>query len=207
LLVAILAAITMTIGNLAAIPQRNLKRLMAYSSIAHAGYLLMGFATLSPEGIQAILFYLITYLLMNFGAFLVILAIADRKGTEEIDGYRGLGWTSPIMAGALTVFLFSLTGLPPFAGFIGKFFLFAAVIKHGLYWLAVVAVINSVISLFYYARIIKAMYLTMPLSPAPIAVAGAYRTLAWILAIPTLILGIYWEPLATFAARSAASFF
>ena len=206
-LVAILAALTMTVGNLAAIGQHNIKRLMAYSSIAHAGYLLMGFAALSTEGIRAILFYLVTYFLMNFGAFIVILMIADRLGTEEIDGYRGLGWRSPILAATFSIFLFSLTGLPPFAGFVGKFFLFAAVIKGGMYWLAVIAVINSVISLFYYARIIKAMYLETPLELTPVAVSKTYRSLACLMALPTIVLGIYWEPVIAFAARSVAPLF
>lgn len=207
LLVAILSALTMTIGNLAAIPQRNLKRLMAYSSIAHAGYLLMGFSALTHEGVQAVLFYLVTYLLMNLGAFLIISAVADRIGTEEIDGYRGLGWRSPVLAAILSVFLFSLTGLPPFAGFVGKFFLFSAVIQQRLYWLAVVGVINSAISLYYYARIVKAMYLDSPLDPTPVRLSTAYGSLAWVLAISTLVLGIYWEPVVAFAGRSAGALF
>jgi NADH-quinone oxidoreductase subunit N len=206
LVLALIAAVTMTFGNLAALPQRNLKRLMAYSSIAHAGYLLMAFSAQSIEGVQAILFYLVTYLLMNFGAFLVILLVGNRLGTEEIDGYRGLGWRTPFLAAMLTVFLFSLTGLPPFAGFVGKYFLFAAVIKQGNYWLAVVAAVNTVISLFYYARIIRAMWMDNPLDPSPIRVGGGAVFFVALLAVPTLALGIWWEPLLNFAHRSIAGF-
>ncbi len=207
MILALIAAITMTLGNLAAIPQRNLKRLMAYSSIGHAGYLLMGLAALSANGIQAILFYLVIYLLMNFGAFMVVLAVADRLGTEEIEGYRGLGWRSPVLALTFSIFLFSLTGLPPFAGFIGKYLLFAAVVEKGLYWLAIVAVINSAISLFYYVRIIKAMYLEQPAEVSHLDMPFYFRTLAATFAIPILILGLFWAPLAAFTSDSLQGLF
>ncbi len=203
--VTVLAAVTMTIGNLAAIPQRNLKRLMAYSSIAHAGYLLMGFAALSTAGAQAILFYLMTYFLMNFGVFFIILIVSNQLGSEEIDAYRGLGWRSPVMGTALVIFLASLTGLPPFAGFIGKFYIFSAVIDEGLYVLAVIGVINTVISLFYYFRIVKIMYFETPLDESPLPVIGLYRTVILCLAIPTVIVGVYWKPLWDFAAQSVIS--
>src|SRR6266478_7967103 len=120
-----LSMITMTLGNLCALNQRNLKRMLAYSGIAHAGYMMMGLAVLSNDGLSAILFYLVVYLIMNVGAFLVVAMIANVTGNEDIETYRGLAWRGAIVpAMCLTVFLFSLTGLPPFAGFIGKFFLF-----------------------------------------------------------------------------------
>ena len=159
LMLAIVSALTMTVGNLAALPQRNVKRLLAYSSIAHGGYLLMGGVLLTAEGQAAILFYLIVYLFMNLGAFYVVVLIANEVGSEMIDGYRGLSSRAPLVAGAMAIFLFSLTGIPPFAGFFGKWVLFAAVIDKGLYWLAFVGLLNSVVSLYYYARIVKAMYL------------------------------------------------
>lgn len=204
---AFLAAVTMTLGNLAALPQRNLKRLMAYSSIAHAGYLLMGVATLSSEGIQAVLFYLITYLLMNFGVFMVLLVVSNQLGTEEVDGYRGLFQRSPLLGGALTIFLFSLTGLPPFAGFIGKWWVFAAVIHQKLYWLALFGIINTVISLVYYLRIIKTMILDEPLDPKPVLVGNLPRFITIALALPTAFLFIYWGPVWNFAEQSATSLF
>lgn len=157
-MLAIVSALTMTVGNLAALPQQNVKRLLAYSSIAHGGYLLMGGVLLTSEGIGAILFYLIVYLFMNLGAFYVVVLIANEEGTEMIDGYRGLAARAPIVAVAMVIFLASLTGIPPFAGFFGKWLLFTAVLEQGYYWLAFVGLLNSVVSLYYYARIFKAMY-------------------------------------------------
>jgi NADH-quinone oxidoreductase subunit N len=151
-LLAALAAATMTFGNLAAIPQNNLKRLLAYSTIAHAGYMLMGFVVLSDQGVLAVLFYLGVYLVMNLGAFFVVITVARQARGEDIAHYRGLVWRSPFLAVAMAAFLFSLIGLPPSAGFIGKLYLFAAVIQEKYYWLAVVGVLNSVVSLYYYAR-------------------------------------------------------
>src|SRR6267378_5509472 len=125
-----LSMITMTLGNLCALNQRNLKRMLAYSGIAHAGYMMMGLAVLNNDGLSAILFYLVVYLIMNVGAFLVVAMIANVTGNEDIETYRGLAWRGAIVpAVCLAVFLFSLTGLPPFAGFVGKFFLFSAVLK------------------------------------------------------------------------------
>jgi NADH-quinone oxidoreductase subunit N len=147
----ILSMATMTIGNLAALGQNNMKRLLAYSSIAHAGYLLMGFAALSNESVQAILFYLVVYVIMNIGAFLVVILVSRELQTEDINGYAGLGkrgGLGTVLAICMTIFMFSLTGIPPFAGFIGKFYLFGAVIKSGLYGLAIFGVLNSVVSLY-----------------------------------------------------------
>ncbi|MFH1262178.1 MAG: NADH-quinone oxidoreductase subunit N [Pseudomonadota bacterium] len=206
-LIAVVSAVTMTVGNLAAIPQRNLKRMMAYSSIAHAGYMLMAFATLTREGIEAILFYLITYLLMNLGAFFVILVVSNELKTEEIEGYRGLGWRAPILAVLFVVFLCSLIGLPPFAGFIGKLYLFSAVINRGMYWLAGVAALNTVVSLFFYFRVVKAMFLEEPTDRSPIRVGAFHKGMLILLAVPTLILGIYWKPIWLFAAQSVGTFF
>ena len=157
-MLAIVSALTMTVGNFAALPQQNVKRLLAYSSIAHGGYLLMGGVLLSAEGVSAILFYLVVYLFMNLGAFYVVVLVANEVGSETIDGYRGLGSRAPVIAIAMVIFLASLTGIPPFAGFFGKWLLFTAVLEQGYYWLAFVGLLNSVVSLYYYARIFKAMY-------------------------------------------------
>ncbi len=158
-MLAIVSALTMTVGNLAALPQQNVKRLLAYSSIAHGGYLLMGGVLLTSEGIGAILFYLVVYLFMNLGAFYVVVLIANEVGSEMVEGYRGLSSRAPLVAWAMVIFLFSLTGIPPFAGFFGKWLLFTAVLEQGYYWLALVGLLNSVVSLYYYARIVKAMFL------------------------------------------------
>ncbi len=205
-LLAVISACTMTLGNLTAIWQRNLKRLLAYSSIAHAGYMMMGIAMLSASGLKAVMFYTAAYLFMNLGAFLVVLVLAVRIGSEEIQDYNGLGWRSPWVALAMTAFLFSLTGLPPTAGFVGKVYLFASVIDGGLYWLAVVGVLNSAVSLYYYARIVKAMYLERPLSDTRVILPRFSVGMLAFLFAGTLLLGVYWAPLADLAERSTELF-
>jgi NADH-quinone oxidoreductase subunit N len=203
LLFAGLSAVTMTVGNLVAVKQSNVKRLLAYSSIAHAGYMLMGFVLLSSAGIEAILFYLVVYLFMNLGAFYVVVLVSNAtRGGEDISDFTGLGSRAPFAAVALAIFLFSLTGIPPFSGFIGKVYLFAEVIHRGVYWLAVVAALNSVVSLYYYARIVRAMFLQEPKDASVIPVPAVTGAMLVLLAAPTLILGVYWEPVARFAHTS-----
>ena len=202
--------ITMTVGNLCALNQKNLKRMLAYSGIAHAGYMLMGLAVLTNDGLRAILFYVVVYLIMNLGAFLVVVMIANVTGDENIENYRGLAWRGAVVpAVCLAVFLFSLTGLPPFAGFIGKFFLFAAVLKQGgaFIFLALVAVINSVISLYYYAKVVKTMFLDAP-EPGDqaISVAAKNFTLLIPLTVLTVVLGVYFSPLAQYTSQSLQFF-
>ena len=160
-----LAAVTMTYGNITAVVQRNVKRLMAYSSIAHAGYLLMGLAVMTngagtaDMGLDALLFYLATYYLGTLGAFGCIMALANRFGAEELDDMQGLGWSAPFVGALLVLFLVSLTGLPPTAGFAGKLMLFRACLDSGLAWLAVVGALNAMVALFYYFKIARALYL------------------------------------------------
>ncbi len=161
----VISILTMTLGNLAALWQTNLKRLMAYSSIAHAGYLMMGLTLLGMatkySGMQTIAFYLLAYLAMNFGVFAVVILVENRLGSVELDDYRGLGKRSPFLALALTVFLFSLIGVPPTAGFLGKFHLFMGVIDIGgwrYYVLVIAAILNTAVSAYYYLRIAKTMY-------------------------------------------------
>ena len=205
-----LSMITMTVGNLCALNQRNLKRMLAYSGIAHAGYMMMGLAILNNEGLAAVLFYTVVYLIMNVGAFLVVGLIANVTGDEDIDNYRGLAWRGAVVpAVCLAVFLFSLTGLPPFAGFIGKFFLFSAVIKQGGAFavLAVVAALNSVVSLYYYAKIVKTMFLDSPMTgDKTIAVSVNDFTLMIPLTVLTLVFGIYFSPLVHFTSQSLGFF-
>ncbi len=191
LMLAIVSALTMTVGNLAALPQQNVKRLLAYSSIAHGGYLLMGAVLLTPEGLQAILFYLIVYLFMNLGAFFVVILIANELGSETIDGYRNLWSRAPFVAVAMAIFLFSLTGIPPFAGFFGKWLLFVAVIKQELYWLAIVGLLNSVVSLYYYARIVKAMFLETSDETETIPFSRGSVALLIVFVVPTLVIGFW----------------
>ncbi|MCD6373942.1 MAG: NADH-quinone oxidoreductase subunit N [Caldisericaceae bacterium] len=194
-LLAVLAVLTMTFGNVVALRQTNIKRLMAYSSIAHAGYMLMAMVVFSPQGYKAVLFYLVVYMFMNFGAFWVIITISQKLGSEEIDAFRGLGYRSPYAAVAMAVFLFSLTGLPPLAGFIGKFYLFAAVVQGGWYVLAVLGVLNSVISLYYYAYIVKQMFLRTVEEQTPVPINLYEGVVLTMLLVPTLLFGVYWSPL------------
>jgi NADH-quinone oxidoreductase subunit N len=203
LLALVLAVITMTLGNLAALGQRNLKRLLAYSSIAHAGYLFLGVAVGAPGGHQAILFYLGVYLFVNLAAFAVVVVVARTEADEEIERWAGLGRRQPLAAFTMTVALVALAGLPPTAGFIGKFYLFAAVISRGrelgqgmFYAAALIAVLNSVVSLYYYARVVRAMYLEPAGPELPLLRPGVLlRLVLVVLLLPTLALGLYWAPL------------
>jgi NADH-quinone oxidoreductase subunit N len=199
---AVLSAVTMTVGNLVAISQKNVKRLLAYSSIAHAGYMLMGFVLLTAAGLKAILFYLVVYLFMNLGAFYVVVLVANGSRDEDISRFSGLGSRAPFAAVSLAVFLFALTGIPPFSGFIGKVYLFAEVINKGIYWLALVAALNSVVSLYYYARILKVMFLEDPMQAEELSVGFVPRIMLAILVVPTLLLGVYWEPVIRIAESS-----
>jgi NADH-quinone oxidoreductase subunit N len=207
-LMLVICMVTMTLGNLAALNQQNVKRLLAYSSIAHAGYTLMGFVVLNDEGLRAMLFYLVTYYLMNLGAFLVVMVVVNSTGREDIDGFRGLAWRGgAIPAVAMAIFLFSLAGLPPLAGFIGKFYLFAAVVKEQFYFLALVGLVNSLVALYYYARIVRTMFLDMPRGDEGVVLLDSHNAfLLYFLALPTIVLGVYWAPVFELADRSVRFF-
>lgn len=206
LLIAVISAATMTVGNFMALGQNNIKRLLAYSSIAHAGYILMGIPVMSVAGIKAIIFYLAVYLFMNLGAFLVVIVLENKGVAGEIPLYRGMGSRAPAIAVAMSIFLFSLTGLPPLAGFIGKLYLFAGLISSKIYWLAIVGVLNSVVSLFYYARIVKVMFLEKGGEDATAIKADLpLHIIVWLLVAPILALGVYWEPLMNLAQKAAAA--
>jgi NADH-quinone oxidoreductase subunit N len=159
-LIWILAALTMTVGNVIALAQENIKRMLAYSSIAHAGYVLVAFLSAGEMGISSIMYYMLAYTLMNIGAFAII-SVLGGAGEERVNvsDYNGLGYTHPLAALAMSLFLFSLAGIPPTAGFMGKFYIFSAAIKQGYIGLAIIGVINSVISVYYYLRVTVAMYM------------------------------------------------
>jgi len=200
-LVAI-SILTMTLGNFSALWQNNMKRMLAYSSIAHAGYLLLGLVVLSNQGLLAILVYFSVYLLMNLGAFLIVMLIANKTGSEDIDDYNGLGHTSPFLGISLAIFLVSLTGLPPTAGFIGKLYLFIALVDAKMIVIAVIALLNSVVSLYYYVRVLKHMFLTKPEKETPTVIASVpNKILVSFLVALILIFGIYFTPLVE-AAKS-----
>ncbi len=206
-ILAIVSVLTMTLGNLVALWQNNLKRLLAYSSIAHAGYMLLGVVVLSNEGLAAILIYFAVYLFMNLGAFYVVMLVANKTGSEDIESYRGLGYRTPLVSVAFTILLLSLTGIPPTAGFVGKLYLFAALINAKMFWLAIIAVLNSVVSLYYYVRILRNMFLRDPEgSASPIRCSAVQVALLMLLTGPTLILGIYVGPLVEYAQASVSMF-
>lgn len=159
----ILAVLTMTVGNITALKQDNIKRMLAYSSIAHAGYALVGFAAGNSTGTAGILFYMLTYAFMNIGAFAVIVLVGKKgEPNNNVSDYTGFGFKHPVLAMVLSMFLFSLAGIPPFAGFIGKFYLFSAAIKSGYLWLAIIGVLNSAASVYYYLRVMVYMYMKEP---------------------------------------------
>ena len=208
-LIAVLSAATMTLGNLVAIQQNNVKRMLAYSSIAHAGYMMMALPLMSNSSIEGIMMYLIMYLFMNLGAFLVVIYVNDQIGGEEFSHFDGLGWKMPFIGITMTLFMVALTGLPPTAGFIGKFYIFAAVIEAGskFYWLAFVGVINSVISLYYYIRVVRHMYLSGERSDEIINPSSKLTVaLLLVLAIPSFIFGWYFSPVAEWISRSTILF-
>jgi NADH-quinone oxidoreductase subunit N len=156
----VLAAATMTVGNLAALRQSNIKRMLAYSSIAHAGYLLVGMIAASPAGGAAVLYYLLAYAFMNVGAFAVVIALGERGApNESLDDYDGVGLRHPLLGICMTVFMLSLAGIPALAGFTGKFYLFSAAIRQGYVWLAIIGVLNSVVSMYYYGGVLMRMFM------------------------------------------------
>ena len=196
LLVGVMSAATMTYGNLVALRQDNVKRMLAYSSIAHVGYLLMGFVLLSGDGLAAILFYLLVYTLMNLGAFFFVTAINNHLKSENLADYAGIGFRAPWAGAMMVIFLASLTGVPPFAGFVGKFYLFTAVMDKQWFWLVIIAALNSVVSLYYYFKVVRALFLVTPPADSattPLKLHWLQYTVLAVLAVPTLGLGLFFE--------------
>jgi NADH-quinone oxidoreductase subunit N len=198
--VVILSVLTMTVGNFVAIWQNNMKRLLAYSSIAHAGYMLMGLVVLSNGGVTAILVYFVVYLFMNLGAFYTVMLVANKTGSEDIEDYKGLGTRAPFMSVALAIFLISLIGLPLTGGFIGKFYLFAALLDSGWYWLAFVGGMNAVVALYYYMKVLRNMFLQSSDGPStPLLFSKWEHVVVLSLLVPTLLLGVYFTPVVNLA--------
>jgi NADH-quinone oxidoreductase subunit N len=203
------AVLTMCIGNLAALVQTNVKRMLAYSSIAHAGYILVAFAASTAVGVAAVLFYLAAYALMKVGAFLV-LAHLGQAGEKrlEIQDYAGLGNKQPVLAACFSLFLLSLLGLPATGGFLGKFFAFQAALDSRIVWLVVIAAINSVVGAYYYLRVIVAMYFWEPSKEyTPTPVAPALTVALLIAAAGTLYLGVFPARVLALAKTAADSLF
>ena len=201
-LLVVFSIITMTFGNFAALWQDNLKRLLAYSSIAHAGYLMLGVAVLSDQGLSAVIIYFAVYLFMNLGAFFIVMLIANKLNSENIDDYKGLGYSIPFLGTSLAIFFISLTGLPPTAGFIGKLYLFIALIDANMVTVAIIALLNTVVSLYYYVRVLKALFLVRSEKHIEVPVSPLNFALILILLAPILIFGIYFTPLVNLAKSS-----
>ena len=207
-MIAIIATLTMVFGNLIALQQHNIKRLLAYSSIAQAGFMLMAVTTISDIAASALLLHLGGYVITNLALFIAIIHFYNRTGQEEIAGFKGLSRTNPYLALVMTAGLFSLAGMPLLAGFFTKFILFQAVVEGGFLWLVVIAVIGSTVSLFYYLQVIRQMYLYEPDGDGTrwgLSATG-YLTTGVLFAL-MLIVGIYGAPLYTVADRAAYALF
>ncbi|MBF0319443.1 MAG: NADH-quinone oxidoreductase subunit N [Nitrospirae bacterium] len=203
-----LSILTMCVGNVMALVQTNIKRMLAYSSIAHAGYALIGIIAATPEGMSASMNYLLIYMFMNIGAFSVILLLntKDFKGLE-ISDYAGLAKAHPIVGAAMLIFMFSLTGIPPMAGFVGKFYVFMSAVRSGYMWLAVLAVIFSVISAFFYLRIVMYMYMKEPEREVELAHSNALGVSLGVAAAFVLLIGIAPQRFLEFAKATVRTLY
>jgi len=206
-LVAILAAATIIFGNLVAIPQTNIKRLLAYSSIAQAGYILVGLVAVSELGAKGVMFYSMLYVFANVGAFAVAIAVGAFTGSDEIKDFAGLSQRSPFLASAMVVFLLSMAGIPPLAGFVGKFYLFAAIVEKGFLWLAFVAFVMSMVSVYYYLSVARVMFLDEPEDMTPVPISAGLRTALLVAMIVTILVGVYPAPLSELANVAASALF
>jgi len=206
-MLAALAAATMTLGNLVAIQQRNIKRLFAYSSIGQAGYMLAGVAALSPDTASALLLHLAGYVVTNLAAFVVIIAYFNATGKDEVEDYRGLSERAPFLALSMTIALFSLAGMPLFAGFTTKFLLFQAITQEGFLWLAALGVINSLVSLYYYLVIMRQMYVGEPEEPSRLRIPLVTNAVTFSLVIGIFFIGLFPQPLFNAADSAAGAIF
>ncbi len=211
-LLAVISIITMTLGNLVALRQTNIKRLLAYSSIAQAGYMLIGLVGVnltgnSPfSGLNGVLIYLFAYLFTNLGAFICVIAIENATGAVNIADYAGLVRRAPFVAALFIIFFLSLAGIPPTAGFIGKFFVFGAALREGFLTLAAIGVINSIISVFYYFAVIRAAFFLDAKDPSPIRITPLVTAMLTVTAAMVLLIAVYPQPLFNLAAWSMGMF-
>ncbi|MBU0699960.1 NADH-quinone oxidoreductase subunit N [bacterium] len=200
----VLCILTIAIGNLSAIPQANIKRLLAYSSIGHAGYLLIGLIIGTTAGLSAVMFYLLVYALATLGIFMVIAVISNKIGTDEIEGYAGMYKRSPFLCLCMLICLASLAGLPPLAGFMGKFYLFAYAVHAGYIYLAVIGFIFSTISVYYYFRILKSMYLGEAKDESIISLSPLLRVVLIIIMLGLFLIGILPQSFISLAIGSVS---
>jgi NADH-quinone oxidoreductase subunit N len=205
LVLMVISVLTMTVGNVAALTQTDMKRLLAYSSIAHAGYIMMGVVALSENGARAMMIYLLAYLFMNLGAFLVVTLIHAHEGTFDLRDYPGLYRRAPFLTVAMAIFLFSLMGIPPLVGFMGKLYVFAAVVERGYGWYAVAGALNAAIAAYYYARVLKTMIIDQPAEEKP-AFALPRLDAAWVGAflLANLLPLLFWGRIEQWARAATA---
>jgi NADH-quinone oxidoreductase subunit N len=213
--VAVLAVATMTIGNLLALAQKNIKRLLAYSSIAHAGYMLIGVIAIAPTGMNlgapSVIFYLIAYLLTNLASFGVVVAFSKVVGSDDIAAYKGMSRRAPGLALVMLVAFLSLAGMPPFGGFVAKVFVFAAAVEANYIWLAVVGVLNSIVGLYYYLTVLKVVYLYRADNPEdeqkPLPIPRPYALALVLLTIGIILMGTLFSPWFEWTRAAAAALF
>ncbi|MDK2821902.1 MAG: NADH-quinone oxidoreductase subunit [Clostridia bacterium] len=204
----VLAVLTMVLGNLVAIPQTNIKRLLAYSSISQAGYLLLGIVSFSVLGVGAVMYYSMLYVFGNMGAFMAATAFYNSDSSDEIEDYSGLAQRSPLIAAVMLFSLLSLAGIPPMAGFIGKFYLFMSIISRGYIWLAILGILLSMVSVYYYLMVAKSMYLGAPPEGSKTIRVNSSLQIAMVVSLLILfVLGIYPTPLTNYAMNTAVTFF
>jgi NADH-quinone oxidoreductase subunit N len=205
LLIGTLAGLSVLYGNFAAMPQRNVKRLLGYSSISHAGFLLLGIAAADRFGVEAVLFYLVAYLFTNLCAFTVISCLAGTLPDDERENYDGLAHRSPLLAAAMTVALASLAGVPPMAGFFAKFLVFTAIVGQKMWCLVIIGAIGVVVSLYYYLGVVKAMYWQEARETAAIPVSRPMKALLWVTMLAVIGIGVFQGSLAQRALEAAAA--
>lgn len=212
-LFAILAAITMTVGNVVAIVQNNVKRMLAYSSIAQAGYMMIAFAVLSQWALTSTVFYMFAHVFMKGGAFIIVAALIHAGVGETLKDYRGLAKRAPLLSALMLIFLFSLAGIPPLGGFTAKFFLFSAaivtepsgIVTSQWLWLAFVAIINSAISLYYYAKVVKAMYIEKGSTEERFKVPPVITFAAILCVLGVIVMGVYPGPILEYCSQAASA--
>jgi len=211
MLVAILAVLTMTLGNLAALGQTNIKRLLAYSSIAHAGYALIGLVANTQFGATSVVYYLLAYILTNLAAFGIIMAFGRVTGSDEIRSYDGMSRRAPYLGLAMLIAFLSLSGMPPFGGFVAKLLVFAAAIKAGWYWLVLIGILNSIVGLYYYLTVLKYVYLYRMEGENeeahPIQVSRPIVIGLTILTLGIILVGTFFGPWFGFSTSAAQSIF
>ena len=208
---AVLSAVTMTLGNLLALPQKNLKRMLAYSSIAHAGYAMIGIVAFSKLGIASVVFYMTAYIVTNLTAFGVVMAVGRVIGTDEYDGYKGLSRRSPLLGLIMLAAFLSLAGMPPFGGFVAKVFVFAAGIQSGYVWLVIVGILNSIVGVYYYLNVMKYVYLyrleNEDEEQHPVVLTRPYVIALVVLVLGVILLGTVLAPWFGYSNAAALNLF